>query len=351
MVYRTFSAWLPRAPVSAALARRPVAGGGIVWCAVGAAVILSTATAWGQTNHVPVLEERVNLRYRFPSSASVGDESSVRYELTFDATETISRQGRETVLAYRGTVEIELWSTPATSSASGTNATAVNLDYVINSLDLRRDAGRGSYRYLLDSTGLVVSRPGRPQRRYGPQDSYINQLPLENILARPGRLQLDNGALLAKPKSPIFLESIDLEWIGDVLVMSIPALPPRAVRTGRTWKSGMPLLLSLHAEPRIVRMKTSFDSFDNQDNVAQITWEGQWTNLPLRPRPGVHHISSDAMSTALVSGMMRLDVLTGSIRYVRWHVTSRISHLESSDRNVEFKMNLELRPAADHRQN
>ncbi len=305
----------------------------------GAAVgVFVTAPAAAQDG-IPIFESKYELRYRFPEDRS--DVLPAPFRTTIAGTEKVTRDRRETVMQYDGAVGFTL----AARSLSSTNDLpegAADLYVRLTDVQLQCRAGRGSYSILVNENGLQEERPMQAKVSRGPHEQYVGSHTVSSLLAKPSTMRFSNGALLAAPDIAPMLVTLDCAWMYTGITSMLPPLPTRAIVTGRTWKAGMPVRLSVFGQPQIIRFDLKFAEYDEQTHVAVVSWNTTLANASVVPVPGVHHIGSDTIASGTINGRLRLHVDSGVVLGSEMNVDLRLSHIRSSGTTVRHTMKYTL---------
>lgn len=305
----------------------------------GAAVGFVLAAPAAAQNGIPIFESKYELRYRLPDDRS--DVLPAAFRTTIAGTETVTRDRRETVMQYDGALSFTLASRPLSSTADLPDGT-VDLYVRLTDVQLQCRAGRGSYSIGVNENGLQEKRPMQEKVNLGPHDQYIGSHTVSSLLAKPSTMLFSNGALLAAPDIAPMLVTLDCGWMYTGITSMLPPLPSRAIVTGRTWKAGMPVRLSVFGQPQIIRFDFKFEEYDEQTRVAVVSWNTTLANTSVLPVPGVHHIGSDAIASGTITGRMRLHVDSGIVLGSEMNLDLRINHIRSSRTTVRYTMQYTL---------
>jgi len=303
-----------------------------VGAAIVAAAWLSAVPAAAQIG-IPVFETRHELRYRFPEESL--EVAPATFRTTVRGTETISRDQRQTVMNYDGTLGFSLASRPLTSSDT-LPAGTVDLYTRLTDVRLHCRAGRGSYSFLVNDEGLIENRPMIDETRLGPHEKYVGSHTVASLLAKPSTIRFANGALLEAPAVAPMLVTLECPWMYAAVTSILPPLPSSPIGTGRTWKAGMPVRLSVFGQPQIIRLDFRFEEFNEETHVAVVSWNTTLANTSVVPVAGIHHIGPDALAAGAISGRLQLHVDTGIVLSSEMRVDVKISHLRSSNTTVQY---------------
>lgn len=299
----------------------------------GTVVGIVLAAPAAAQNGIPIFESKYELHYRFPDERT--DALPATFRTTIAGTENVTRNKRETVMQYDGALGFTLAARPL-SSTSDLPDGAVDLYVRLTDVQLQCRAGRGSYSILVNEDGLQEDRPMQDKVNLGPHDQFIGSHTVSSLLAKPSTMRFSNGALLAAPDIAPMLVTLDCGWMYTGVTSMLPPLPSRAIVTGRTWKAGMPVRLSVFGQPQIIRFDFKFEEYNEQTHVAFVSWNTNLANTSVVPVPGVHHIGSDAIASGTITGRMRLHVDSGIVLGSEMNLDLRISHIRSSGTTVRY---------------
>lgn len=288
---------------------------------------------------IPVFEARHELRYLFPDENIHVAPASFR--TTIRGTETIVRDQRQTAMHYDAAIGFTLAARPLGSNDRIPEG-AVDLYARLTDLRLDCRAGRGSFVLAVNEDGLMQNRPMTGEQRLEPHEKYVGSHTVSSLMAKPATLRFANGALLEPPAPHAMLAALECPWLYSGIASILPPLPGRAIETGRTWKAGMPIRLSVFGQPQIIRLDFRFEEFDEESHVAVVSWNTTLTSTSVVPAPGVHHIGADALASGTISGSMRLHADTGTVLSSEMRTDLKISHLRSSATTVQFTMRYTL---------
>lgn len=288
---------------------------------------------------IPIFETRHELRYRFPEESI--EVAPATFRTTLRGTETIIRDQRQTAMHYDGMVGFTLAARPLTSSERIPEGT-VDLYARLTDLRLECRAGRGSWSLVVNEDGLVQNRPMLGEQRFEPHEKYVGSHTVSSLMAKPATMRFANGALLEPPPPHAMLIALECSWVYSGIASILPPLPARGIDTGRTWKAGMPVRLSVFGQPQIIRLDFRFEEFDEETHIAVVSWNTTLASTSVVPAPGVHHIGADALASGTISGSMRLQADTGAVLSSEMRTDVKISHLRSSATTVQFTMTYTL---------
>lgn len=298
------------------------------------------APANAQTALVPTFEKPKSLLYEFDKVDEAGRVIEPgRYHIDMHAIETILRQGRRSVVQFdaRFTIEIE-----ASSASRESDEPFVEYwDVYVVDLDLHRHSQSQSYEVKADSEGMTIHRSGQPPQVFSPQDKYGDEGSVGSLINHPGRILCRNGAVRKELVAPAIFRSLNCDWMFDSLPMLLPALPTQEVTTGQRWRSGMPVLMSCFAQPRIIRIETQFSSVDVHRGHMDVSWSGQPASVALEPIDGVHHVEENAVGQGNLTGTLRLDLDSNQLESASYRMKSRVYNSVSTT-SAEFDFSARL---------
>jgi len=271
-------------------------------------------------------------------------ENPALFEMTYRGAETIARPDRLTSMQYDGSMVFALIAKDSGSVGSSSDENpAVELAMWVESLRLHRKAGTGSYTIVLDENKLTEQRPTTGYHEYERVDPHFEKYTVQALVDRPGTLRVRNGALTGAPKTPDLLKALDVAWTVQEIPLLLPPLPTRAIPPGRTWRAGVPLRLSMYAQPQVVRLEMRFAAYDETTGVATIRWESAPRNVALRPIDGIHHIRVGAIATdPEIHGELLLHVPTGTVIRASSSRRTAIAHLDTTDVAISFNLDVTL---------
>ncbi|MFW5653495.1 MAG: hypothetical protein ACOC0P_05570 [Planctomycetota bacterium] len=298
---------------------------------------------------VPDFNDPVEMTYTFPTFFDEADFELIvphKYRLELKGTERVVRGRRESIMTYGGNVLLAM-SAREVSALSG-DVPEGTFDLCVSTFGMRleSEAEGASFLYVLDDQkGMVVHRASTGTREYALNEPCFGKFSVKAMMAKVGVTRMTNGVLMSRPMAPPLLDVIECSWVQTGLIMTMPPLPSAAIKPGKTWTAGQPLLLSLFAVPKSSRCEIMLKRSDPETGIAEVTWSGSARSQPLKPQPGIHHIGEDAVASHEVVGRLQFDVETGRVVESIVRVKSEILHLHSRYPEVHFEMVFRLTPA------
>lgn len=297
---------------------------------------------------IPVLADTYVLEYKFPTRVdiAVADEGipvepPLLYRVEWYGSELLNRKNnRNTKFQYNGNAEYFFSAAPVSVIGTDTYPQGtIDIDTNLKSFVLKRRVGDSIYSYTLDETGLTEQDPFAGQKHYELLDKYYQNYTVDALVSQSGSLRVNNGALRADPNVPPFFVALGEQWVYASLPALIPPIPAAVeIPPGRMWEAGAPILVSVKAEPVVVRFTIVFEGYDDESGLAEFTWTGKTASLPIVPAAGIHHIKKNAFADVEITGRMLLEYKTGFIQYSKVHITSNIEQPVARDPAVVFKM-------------
>ncbi len=292
------------------------------------------------------------LRYRFAAGpAAVVDVAKdldrpySLYQFDVHSTETVQREGRESVLVFDLNSELFLGAKVTAAEAQATSGEnyfdLLIFPHEFTATDML--ARRGSRVWRFDGVaGLAQTyRDGRVTLT-GLNERFVERQSLASAAAKPAVMPLRNGALVGKGTESKFFERLRFGWIEEAVVGMLAPLPGVEIKVGQKWKAGMPLQFAGPTEASIVRCDVEFRSYDLKTGMAEIAWSFRSDSQSLTPTSGIHHVDENSVATVEASGVIFVHGPTGWLLSSDTMIRASIANDAKPELAVDFVRTMHL---------